>query len=202
MKESGKKKKGPKTSLASTIIYFASYLANGRKEYANIWIITMATSEEKRVVREAIWKLIYRKQECWQHLLGPVGVPWAVVEPYFRKTKPLINPATNRQFSKYEASPFIIAAIEELPDGQEVLRKLVKQIAEFNRFELSQDELQARAVVEKAKDLFPAMETRLAEEERVAEELAKRIEAQQLTRQAEQEKERKVRFSSLHSGHE
>lgn len=150
----------------------------------------MVTSEEKRVIREAIWKLAYEKQDCWQHVLQPAGVPWELVAPYFRKLRPLLNPTTGKSYTKREAGSLIIQAIEEQSDGEGVLRKLVTQIACFDKFHLSAQECDARAVVEKAKDLLPAMDARVAEEERAAAIIAARIEQQRRLREEEDERRR------------
>lgn len=150
----------------------------------------MATSEEKRVVREAIWKLAWSKQDCWQHVLRPAGVPWDVVRPYLDGRRGAFNAATGKPYTKYEAGPFIIDALEAQPDGEQVLSGLVRHIAGFSHFELARSELEARAVVEKAKDLLPMMETRIAEGERAASELAARIKRQQQEEDERRDRER------------
>ncbi len=148
----------------------------------------MLSASDKKLIREGIWKLTWSKQDCYEHLLQPAGVPWQLVSPYLGKGS--INPATGKPYTKYQAGSLIIRGIEESPDGDQVLRRLVEAIAKWEQFHLAGVEIEARAVVEKAKGLLPGFRLRLAEEEQAVARIAAKVEEQQRTRAAEADRQR------------
>ena len=158
----------------------------------------MATADEKRLVIQAMAKLAHRKGDCYREFLAKAGIPWEVVEPYFRVRRPLINPDTQQRYTKREVANFVLAWADSQPNPEEVYQKLIQAIASFSRFELAEVEFDARAVVEQAKAILPATTVRMAHAKQERDRLAAQLEADH---RAKEEEKRRAQAEAVQKRH-
>jgi hypothetical protein len=136
--------------------------------------------EERRVAIEAMANLAHLKADMVNFILKPAGVPVDVFQPLIR----MRDPGTGERLSKRAIAPLIIDALDRLPNGQQVLRSIIQITSRWNSYHLAHDEYEARATVEKAKEVLAFLE---ASEARAAAELRER---QQYLKSAEVERQR------------
>jgi hypothetical protein len=94
-------------------------------------------------------------------VLEPAGVPKEIYVQFSKQRDDL----TNRRITKRQLAPLILNALEKREDYAEIIGNIVKIAAGWEKYELSNDEYQARAVQAKAQgilgkhQLFEAEET-------------------------------------------
>ena len=102
--------------------------------------------DERGLVIEAIATLAYRKSDMVNFILNPAGVPKEIYGPISNK----LNDLTGRRMTKRQAAPLILDALEERDDYSDIVENIVKIAASWNKFELSDNEYEARAVKAKS----------------------------------------------------
>lgn len=106
--------------------------------------------DERSLVIEAIATLAYRKSDMVNFILNRAGVPKGIYGPLANK----INDLTGRRMTKRQAAPLILDALEVRDDYSEIVENIIKIAAGWNKFELSDNEYEARAVKAKAREIL------------------------------------------------
>ena len=106
--------------------------------------------DERGLVIEAIATLAYRKSDMVNFVLKPAGVPQEIYRPLVRQRDDL----TGRPMSKRNIAPLILDALEERGGYADIVLNVVKITANWERFELSAGEYEARAVKAKAQGIL------------------------------------------------
>ena len=131
--------------------------------------------EERRIAIEAIATLVHIKSTLAELLLKPAGAPLEVVNLLY-----LRDDVTGRPMSKRMAAPLILNELEKRADCCGVIRAIIDRAANWTNFHLADNEFQARATVQKAREMMGTideMEAREARQRELArEEAAARFE--------------------------
>ena len=110
-------------------------------------------------------------------LLNPTGVPEDVYRPLMYR-----RDEAGRLLSKRQIAPLIVDGCEGQPGAQHAIRRIVEIAATWSSFHLADNEYAARAIVQKACELFGIIETMDAREAR-AREIARQEEVARLSRE-------------------
>ena len=102
--------------------------------------------DERGLVIEAIATLAHRKSDMVNFVLKPAGVPMEIYQPLSNQRDDL----TGRRITKRQTAPLILAALEKKDDYADIVGDIIAIAANWEKFELSNDEYQARAVKAKA----------------------------------------------------
>ncbi len=116
--------------------------------------------DEKRVAIEAIATLAHLKSNMAKFVLFPAGVPREIYKTLSRQRDDL----SGRTLTKRQLAPLILANMETSPDYGDIVRNIVKVAASWEKFELSHDEYEARAVKAKAQDVLKGVQQFEAEQ--------------------------------------
>ncbi|GEM_PF-3687539 len=116
--------------------------------------------EERHVTIEAIATLVNIKGTMAELILKPAGVPREIYHPLLHKR----NESTGYQLSKREIAPLILEAVERRADGSRIIRAIIKIAANWKDFHLAQNEYNARATVQKAREILNVIEIMEAKE--------------------------------------
>ena len=116
--------------------------------------------DERGLVIEAIATLAYRKSDMVNFVLKPAGVPQEIYRPLARQRDDL----TGRPMSKRNIAPLILDALEETGSYADIVLNVLKIAANWERFELSAGEYEARAVKAKAQGILERHQLFEAEE--------------------------------------
>ena len=116
--------------------------------------------EERGLVINAIATLAYRKSDMVNFILKPAGVPQGISTPLARKRDDL----TGRPMTKRNIAPLILDALEKRDGYADIVLNIVKIAADWERFELSAGEYEARAVKAKAQAILKTHQLFEAEE--------------------------------------
>jgi len=139
--------------------------------------------EEQRVAIEAIATLVNVKKAMAELLLAPAGVPPEIYQSLLHRR----DPSTGRPLSKREMAPLIVDAVGTRPDGTQIVRGIIEIAANWNKFHLAHNEFEARATVQKAREVLGDIE---AEEAREADRRENEKRARLAREQAEFRKQR------------
>lgn len=118
------------------------------------------TIEERRLAIEAMATLVNIKDAMAERILKPAGVPREIYRPLLNKR----NESTGQQLSKREIAPLILEKVEKRADGSNIIRAIIKIAANWKDFYLSQNEYNARATVQKAREVLNVIEIMDAKE--------------------------------------
>ena len=140
--------------------------------------------DERGLVIEALATLAYRKADMVHFVLNPAGVPKEIYGPLSNER----NNLTGRRMSKRDIAPLILDALETKNNYTEIVGKIVEIAANWNRFELSNDQYQARAVKSKARDIL-GRHRLLEAEEAAHRDAAKRVQEREHLLQRQRELE-------------
>ena len=132
--------------------------------------------EEKEVAIEAIATLVNIKDTMCNRILKPSGVPPEVYLPLLKQRH-----YSGRFLSKREIAPLILDAIKHRHDYSSIMRKIIEIAADWNDFDLAQDERDARGTVQMARKVLGTL--RVLDEQ----------EARQRERKRQEELEQKER---------
>jgi hypothetical protein len=150
--------------------------------------LTGVSIEERKLAIEVIATLVHIKSTMSELILKPAGVPPEVYQLLLYRR----DETTGRTLSKRQIAPFILDAIEKRGDCNGVIRRMIEIAAHWSSFHLADDEFQARATVQKAREVLgniELMEAREAKQRELArkEELARmeRERAEILRKQSE-----------------
>ena len=116
--------------------------------------------DERGLVIEAIATLAYRKSDMVHFVLNPAGVPQEIYRSLSRQRDDL----TGRPMTKRNIAPLILDALEKKGGYADIVLKIVKIAAGWERFELSGGEYEARAVKAKAQGILERHQLFEAEE--------------------------------------
>lgn len=139
--------------------------------------------EVRRVAIEIISTLVHIKSTMSELILKPAGVSLEVYQPLLYRR----DENTGKTLSKRQIAPLILDAIENHNDCIGVIRRMIEIAAHWSSFHLANDEFQARATVQKARELLGTIELMEAREAKQR-ELARKEEL------ARMERERAERF--------
>jgi len=131
--------------------------------------------EERRLVIEIIATLVHIKGTMTELILKPSGVPTDIYRSLLYKR----DENTGRPMTKRQIAPLILNALENHSNYRDIVRRIIDIAANWSSFHLADDEYQARATVQKARELMGTielMEAREIEQRELArkEELARR----------------------------
>jgi len=143
--------------------------------------------DERRVAIEIIATLVNLKSAMWELVLKPAGVPATVYQPLQRRR----DPVTGRELSKRKLAPLVLEAVDALPEGSRIVRRLIEIGAGWNKFHLAQNEYEARATVQKAREILGQLETMAAREAKQR-ELAREQELRRLEQEQRQVRARQL----------
>ncbi len=131
-------------------------------------------SDARRLALEVMAKLAHVKKIAADQLLRPAGVPEDLIRTFVKGH----DAATGAALTKRQSGATILEELEHHGKDGAVIRRLVELAADWNSFHLADNEYEARAVVQKARELVgilaAADEREKAEHERATQERAER----------------------------
>ena len=116
--------------------------------------------DERGLVIEAIATLAHRKSNMVNFVLKPAGVPMEIYQPLSKQR----DDFTGRQITKRQTASLILDALEKKDDYGDIVGDIIAIAASWEKFELSNDEYQARAVKAKAQVMLEGHQRFEAEE--------------------------------------
>ncbi len=131
--------------------------------------------EERRLAIEIIATLVNIKDTMAERILKPAGVPREIYGPLLNKR----NEYTRQQLSKREIAPLILETVEKRTDSSNIIRAIIKIAADWKDFHLAQNEYNARATVQKAREILNVIEIMEAKEAQ-EQEIARRREIERI----------------------
>ena len=136
---------------------------------------TEYTVESKRLAIEIIATLVHIKSTMAKMILEPSGIPPGIYRDLLNRR----DDATGRKLSKRQIAPLILDSIEVHPDCVGAVRRLISIAARWNTFHLAKDEYEARATVQKARELLGSLEIMEAREAKQR-EMARKVEIERM----------------------
>jgi hypothetical protein len=131
--------------------------------------------EARRLAVEVIAKLVNVKKTAAELLLRRADVPEDLIHRFLTER----DPATGEKRSKRDAGSLLLEELAQRGAEHDVVRRLIRIAAEWDAFHLAQNEFEARAVVQKARELLGTLDEidarERAEVERRQEESAARL---------------------------
>jgi hypothetical protein len=112
-------------------------------------LTSAADADARRLALEAIATLAYIKKTAADQILRRAGVPEEIIRRFLTDR----DPATGDKRSKRDAGALVLDELARTGADHEVVRKIVAIAADWSAFHLAQNEYQARAVVQKAREL-------------------------------------------------
>ena len=134
--------------------------------------------EERRLAIEVIATLVNIKSTMVELILKPAGIPPDVYRPLLYKR----DENTGRTMSKRQIAPLILDAIEGRSACQGAIHRIIEIAANWSSFHLAHEEFQARATVQKARELMGTIELMEAREAKQR-ELARKEELARMERE-------------------
>ncbi|MCV9948653.1 hypothetical protein [Paenibacillus sp. BT-177] len=134
------------------------------------------STDTKKLVIEIIATLVHIKNTMYELILKPTGIN----KDYFQSLTKQKNDYGKR-LSKREIASQIIADIEKHEKYEKIVRSIIKTASEWNQFHLADNEYEARATVQKAREVLGVLDIWEEKEARRREQVRK-----------EEEKERKL----------
>ncbi|MFD2334373.1 hypothetical protein ACFSR7_34450 [Cohnella sp. GCM10020058] len=111
-------------------------------------------TETKKLVIEIIATLVHIKSTMYEEILRPARIN----KDYFQKLVREKN-ASGKLLSKREMASRIMTEIENLEDYEKVMRSIIFTASEWDKFHLADNEYEARATVQKAREVLVLLET-------------------------------------------
>lgn len=134
--------------------------------------------EVHRLVIEIISTLVHIKSTMAELILKPAGIPQEVYKLLLYKR----DEATGKILSKRQIAPLIIEKVENRSDCGNSIRRIIEIAAQWSSFHLADDEFQARATVQKAREVLGTIELMEAREQKQR-ELARKEELVRMERE-------------------
>ena len=122
-------------------------------------------ANERRLAIEAIATLVHIKKSAADLVLRRVAVPEDLIRRFLTER----DSATGGKRSKREAGATLLEELGARNCEDEIVRKIIALAAGWNAFHLANDEYQARAVVQKAREMLGTLEAAAARENAEAE---------------------------------
>ncbi|MER9548345.1 hypothetical protein [Mesorhizobium sp. M0322] len=126
-----------------------------------------ADADARRLALEAIATLVYVKKTAADQILRRAGVPEDLIRRFLTER----DPATGEKRSKRDAGAIVLEELATTGADHAVVRKIIALAADWSAFHLAQNEYQARAVVQKAREMRGVLEVADARERQEAEAL-------------------------------
>jgi len=141
--------------------------------------------DERRLVIEILATLAHLKQNMIALILQPADVPREVYQPLLNRR----DERTGWAISKRQFAAILIEELDKRPDGRMCLRRMIKIAAEWHGYHVAEREYEARATVQKAREILGAIDPIDLMEARAAQvrDLAKQ---EELARLEEEERQR------------
>src|SRR6266545_1722513 len=137
-----------------------------------------ADVEHRKLAIEIIATLVHIKATMVELVLRPTGIPVDAYKSLLYKR----DEATGRVLTKRQITPLILDATAQRGVEDSVIRALIELAAGWSSFHLADDEFQARATVQNARELLGQLE--LAEEREARQrEIARKEELARLERE-------------------
>lgn len=144
-------------------------------------------TETRRLALEAIATLVYVKKIAADQLLRPAGVPKDLIHRFLEER----DPVTGDRLTKRQGGAIILDELARSGEDRAVIRKIIDIAASWTSFHLANNEYDARAIVQKARELAGTIaETDAREKER------HEIAAKERVRRAEKERQNSIRSQS------
>lgn len=121
--------------------------------------------ENKKLAIEIIASLVNIKNQMYEHILKPAGIN----RQYFAALLKRRNP-DGKQLTKREMGAIILDDLEEKTENQKSIRKIISIGANWSQFHLADNEMQARATVQKAREVLNLIEIMEEKEARILNE--------------------------------
>jgi hypothetical protein len=134
--------------------------------------------EGRRVTIEIIATLVHIKSTMAELILKPAGVPADVYQSLLTRR----DESTGRPLSKRQIAPLILDALQDRGLCAPTIRAMIEIAANWSSFHLADDEFQARATVQKARELIGTIELMEAREAKQR-ELARKEELARMERE-------------------
>ena len=106
-------------------------------------------ADARRFAIEAIASLVYIKKTAADQVLQRAEVPEDLIRRFLTER----HPATGNKRSERDAGALVLDALAQSGQDHAVVRNMVAIAADWTAFHLAQNEYQARAVVQKAREL-------------------------------------------------
>src|SRR5947209_3419 len=135
-------------------------------------------TEERKVAIEAITTLVKIKHVMVELILKPAGVPSEIYRPLLYAK----DASTGWVLSKRQLAPLIIEDVEKRADCSDIIRAIVEIAANWSSYQLADDEYQARATVQKAREVLNILEM-MKEREAKQREIARKEELARMERE-------------------
>ncbi|QTH46465.1 hypothetical protein J4772_06285 [Cohnella sp. LGH] len=139
------------------------------------------SADTKKLVIEIIATLVNIKGTMYELILKPAGIN----KNYFQSLTKQKNDA-GKWLTKREIASKIISEIETHPSYEKIMHSIIKTASEFNQFHIAKDEYEARATVQKAREVLGVLEILEKEETRKREQAKEKTELERAS-QKEQE---------------
>jgi hypothetical protein len=137
--------------------------------------------DARKLALEAIATLAYVKKIAADQILRPAGVPDSLIRQFVKGR----DPATGDALTKRQGGAMILDELAKSGADGEVIRKIVENAATWTGFHLANNEYEARAVVQKARELSGTLaEAETREKEQQAKADSERALRQQRERDA------------------
>lgn len=134
--------------------------------------------EMRRLAIEVIATLVHIKNTMVELILKPAGVPSEAYKNLIYRR----DETTGRTLSKRQIAPLILDEIEKKHDSRKIFRAIIEIAANWSSFHLADNEFQARATVQKARELLGSIELMEARETKQR-ELARKEELAKMERE-------------------
>lgn len=109
--------------------------------------------EMKKLAIEIIANLVNIKNQMYEYILKPAGIS----KQYFAELLKRRNP-DGKQLTKREIGAIILDALDQKPEYQRNIRKIISIAANWSQFHLADNEMKARATVQKAREVLNLIE--------------------------------------------
>lgn len=108
-----------------------------------------ADADARRLALEAIATLVYIKKTAADQILRRAGVSEDLIRRFLTER----DPATGKKRSKRDAGAMLLDELAASGSDREIVLAIVELASNWSAFHLAQNEYQARAVVQKAREL-------------------------------------------------
>jgi hypothetical protein len=153
-------------------------------------------SDARRLALEVMATLAHIKKVAADQLLRPAGVSEDLIRTFLNGR----DAATGKALTKRQAGATILEELGRHDKDGAVVRRLVELAANWNSFHLADNEYEARAVVQKARELVGVLAT-ADEREKAEHERAMRARGTSKERQGvHSQATKRVAFSSIRRG--
>ncbi|VUG05495.1 hypothetical protein PPOLYM_01876 [Paenibacillus polymyxa] len=111
------------------------------------------STDMKKLVIEIIATLVHIKSNMYEQILRPAGIN----KEYFQSLTKQKN-EYGKWLSKREIASRIILTIDNHAKYEKIMRSIIKTASAWNQFHLADNEYEARATVQKAREVLGVLE--------------------------------------------